>query len=100
MQVFQDDLVYWGSLITGPTHNFLSIRLGRGEPDELIFTAKAGEMSPNLDILRQELKRVRHEFPLKGDLFPHEVMYRGDDTASVGCYRRVVECILREVKKA
>ncbi|WP_306115431.1 MULTISPECIES: hypothetical protein [unclassified Roseovarius] len=92
MKVIQEDTAFSASLITGPTHNFLSIRFGLGIVEQLIFTVTGSEKQGrnNRSIVEDALAAHSSQVPIRNKYYPREVIFRNDDTPSLAHYYRIV----------
>ncbi len=97
MEVFQKGLEFYGSLITGPTHNYLSITFGVGPrtPIEYVETVKSRQGHNNEAIVSEIMDEHASDFPINGNYYPHEVRFRSDDTPSKACYARMIRVIIQ-----
>lgn len=100
MQVFQNGYKFSASLITGPTHNYLSITLGITPLSVVTYSdlADTFQVNSNQAIVSEVIEEHCSEFPLKNEYYPHEVGFRSDDTPSKMHYARLVWKIIEHAK--
>ena len=95
MKIVRRDLTFSGSLITGPTHNYLAVRFGTSPAQRIKFldVAPTPSENQNLDVLKLVVERI--VFAEHTALYPQEFHYRSDDTPSAPHYTRLLQEILR-----
>jgi len=100
MKIHRDGLTFWGSLITGPTCNFLKAEFVTHPVECVEVLPIQGAENGEIDqILGDVLNDCAGRLPTGNDLYLDQLRYDATDTPSKAHYARLLHLILEAMEQ-
>ena len=97
MHIIQTGNVFAASSPNDKSQHFLSITFGLGKPADVLFFdfTSQGELEGHKTLIKITMLTLETMLPVAERYYPHEVLYRSDDSPDIEEYTKLVLAIYK-----